>query len=456
MVGLRAWTGAAVILTVTVGTAPSSAQDWPSFRGPQGSGVAEDGQHLPVTWDVAQGTNIRWQVAIPGLAHSSPVVWDDRVFLTTVVAEGDVIFEYGSDALANGAAEAVQDDSAHSWQVVALDKQTGQVLWTRVAYEGMPATGRHVKASQSNATPATDGEHLVVLFGSEGLYCYDLDGTLLWKRDLGVLRSGFFMDPTYEWNTASSPIIYQDLVIVQADLVSDSFIAAFDVDTGEQVWRTERDELPAWPTPLVYEGLQRPELVTAAAKFARGYDPLTGEELWRLGGHSDVTVPSPIAGRGLIFVTSGQNPIQPIYAIRPGATGDITLRDDQDTSGSVAWRRLRGGPYTPTPILYGDYLYVCSSNGVLAVYHADSGERLSRARIGGRGGSYTASAVAADDVLYYASEDGDVFVFAAGPEYKLLAQNQMGEVIMATPAISDGLLIIRTQHSVVAIGSSAE
>ena len=432
-------------------------REWPSFRGPGGSGIL-DGAHPPTVWDVEQSINVQWKTPIPGFSHSSPIVWGDRVFVTTAVPAIDAIvpFRHGGDAntSVDPANLTTTDDFPHSWRVYALDKQTGRILWERVAHEGVPRTGRHVAESQANQTPATDGTHLVVWFGSEGLYCYDLDGTLLWKKDLGPLNSGYLVDPSFEWNTASSPIIYKNFVILQVDLLERSFIAAFDITTGTEVWRTERDEFPSWATPLLYEGPPRTELVTVAPLFARGYDPDTGKELWRLGKHSIYATPTPIAGRGLIFLTTGSGGnVQPIYAVRPGATGDITLGDDEASNDYVVWSTHRGGSFTPTPILYGDLLYVCSASGILAAYEPETGERVYRARVT-QGGNYTASPVAADGKLYFASEDGEVIVVKAGRPFERLAVNPMGEVIMATPAISEGMILVRMQHHVVAVAES--
>jgi outer membrane protein assembly factor BamB len=427
------------------------AQEWPSFRGAHGSGVA-DGTNPPIVWDLEKGINVKWKTAIPGLAHSSPIVWGDRVFVTTAVPKttADVTFRHGEEA---GVA-STRDDVPHSWRVYALDKESGEIVWERVAYEGVPRTARHVMASQANATPATDGGHL-----AEGLYCYDLDGKLLWKRDLGLLKSARVHDPSYEWNTASSPVIYRDRVILQVDILENSFIAAFDIRTGKDVWRTERDEIPSWSTPYIYEGPPRAELVTLGGNFARGYDPDTGKELWRLAKHSDFPTPTPIGGRGLIFLTSGSgSTVQPIYAVRPGASGDITLQDDEDSNRSVAWSKRRGGSFVPTPLVYRDQLYVCNSTssactGILAAYNAETGERVYQERLT-QGGSYAASPVAADGRLYFATEDGDVIVVKAGPTFERLAVNPMGELIMATPALTRGALIFRTQHHVVAVAES--
>lgn len=448
--------GLAALAVCVLATTTAHAQVWPSFRGFRGSGVA-DGANPPTVWDVEKGINVKWKTAIPGFAHSSPIVWGDRVFVTTAVptSEAAVTFRHGEDA---GVA-STRDDAPHSWRVYALDKDSGTIVWDRVAHKGIPRTARHVMASQANATPATDGKHLVVFFGSEGLYCYDLNGKLLWKRDLGPLASARVHDPSYEWNTASSPVIYKNLVILQVDLLENSFIGAFDIKSGKDVWRTERDEIPSWATPFVYEGASRSELVTLGGNFARGYDPDTGRELWRLGKHSDFPTPTPIGGKGLIFVTSGSgSTVQPIYAIRPGAKGDITLKDDQESNQSVVWSKHRGGSFVPTPILYGDLLYVCNSTssactGILAAYKAETGERVYQERLT-RGGSYSASPVAADGKLYFANEDGEVIVVKAGPTFERLAVNSMGELIMATPAISRGTIFFRTQHHLVAVAES--
>src|SRR5260370_6732687 len=270
---------------------------------------------------------------------------------------------------------------------MALDKQTGKVVWDRVAYEGVPRTKRHPKSTHASSTPATDGKHVVALFGSQGLLiCYDMNGKLLWKQDIGVLDSGWFYDADYQWGHASSPIIYRNFVIVQADIQKDSFIAAYDITSGKQVWRTSRDEIPSWSTPTVYEGNGRAELVANGAKFVRGYDPQTGKELWRIGPNSEITTPTPFAAHDLIFVANGYRPIQPIYAIRPGASGDISLKDGKESTEFVAWSKQRGGPYMPTPIVYGDYFYTCSNQGVLAAYNARTGQRIYQERIAGRGG----------------------------------------------------------------------
>jgi outer membrane protein assembly factor BamB len=428
------------------------AQNWPQFRGANASGVAE-GRPAPVKWDGAKAENLRWKTPIPGLGHSSPVVWGDKVFITTAVtsaAKDETHYGLFGDV------DPVKDDPKHTWKIYALDKRTGKVLWERVAYEGLPKVKRHPKSTHADSTPATDGRVVVALFGSHGLYAYDTSGKLLWKQDLGLLDSGWFYDPDYQWEHGSSPVIYKNLVIVQADIQKGSFIAAYDLKTGKQVWKTLREgELPGWGTPTVYEGKARAELITTGAHYVRGYDPLTGKELWRLGPMSEITTPTPFVAHDLIFVTSGYAPLQPIYAIRPGAAGDISLKDDKESSEFVAWSKKRGGPYMPTPVVYGELLYTLSNNGVFAAYNATSGERVYQQRLADRGGAFTASPVGSDGKLYLSSEDGEIFVVKAGPKHELLSVNPMGEVMMATPAISDGMLIVRGINHVFAVADSA-
>src|SRR5215204_3003557 len=427
------------------------AQNWPQFRGTNASGVAE-GHPAPVKWDATKATGVIWKTPIPGLSHASPIVWGERVYVVTAVSsEPKPESRFGLF----GDVEPVKNDPKHAWKVYALDKKTGKVVWERIAYEGIPKVKRHPKSTHAASTPATDGKYLVVLFGSEGLYNYDLSGKLLWKQDLGTLDAGWFYDPDYQWEYGSSPVIYKNLVIVQADIQKGSFIAAYDIKTGKQVWKTTREgELPGWGTPTVYEGKTRAEIVTNGTKAARGYDPRTGKELWRLSPNSEITTPTPIYAHDLIYVTSGYRAPTPIYAIRPGAVGDISLKDNKESSEFIAWSKARGGPYMPTPIIYGDLLYTLSNQGVVTAYNAKTGERVYQERLGGTGAAFTASPVASDGKIFLSSEDGDVFVVKAGPKYELLAKNPLGEVMMATPAISDGLLIVRTVSHLFAFGES--
>jgi len=423
--------------------ATAGAQNWPSFRGAAAGGVS-DKQNLPVSWDVAHGTHIRWTADIPGLAHSSPIVWRDRVFVTTAVSSRpDASFKRGL----YGEGDASDDVSPQRWKLFCLDRKSGKILWERTAYEGTPKEKRHMKATYANETPATDGEVVIAYFGSQGLYAYDTDGKLLWKRDLGRLNVGAYDLPEYEWGTASSPIIYGEEVIVQCDQQKGSFLEAFDRKTGRTVWKTERDELPSWGTPSVFEARGRTELVTNGSNFVRGYDPATGKELWRLGGSSKITAPTPVFSDGLIVVASGRRPEAPIFVIRAGAAGDIT-----GDARWVAWQKQQRGPYMPTPLIYGGYLYILGNAGVFDCYDLASGAEIYRQRIPHQGSGFSGSPVASDGRIYLPSEDGDVFVVKAGAHFELLQRNEMGEPLMATPAIAGGLLLVRTQHHLWGIG----
>ncbi len=425
-----------------------SGSRWPSFRGPDASGIA-DGQGPPSTWDVNSGANVRWKTPLPGIANSSPIVWDDRVFVTTAVnSSGEDVVRTGL----YGDVKPVDDLSEHDFKTYCLDARTGRILWEDLTYRGFPQVKRHTKSSQANSTPTTDGEHVVVLFGSVGrLVAYTMDGQRSWERDLGALDSGWFYDPDYQWGHASSPVLYDGTVILQADVQQQSFLAAFDIATGDEIWRTAREEISTWGSPALYRGRPRDELITNGTTI-RSYDPRTGKELWTLGPNSEIVVATPVIGHGLVYVTAGYPPVRPIYAIRPGGSGDISLPADSDTNENIAWSKNRGGTYIPSPILYRGILYTNANNGRLTAYDAITGEMIYRSRIAGVGSSYVASPVAADGRLFFSTEDGTVHVVRAGPEYELLASNELNEVIWATPAISNGTLIVRTLDHVWGLG----
>ncbi len=422
------------------------AGDWPQFRGPSASGIG-DGEKPPLTWDAEKKKNILWSTEVPGLAVSSPIVAGSQVYVTTAIS-GDAKQSLRTGLY--GDTDPVNDSSPHEWRVVALDKETGKILWQQTAHKGVPKTKRHPKSSQASPTPASDGNVVVAYFGSEGLYAYSKDGKLLWKRDLGLQNAGWFFDPDSEWGAASSPIIYKNKVIVQCDRQKDSFLAAYDLKDGKELWRTARAEIPSWGTPTVVVGKDRAEVVTNATKAIRGYDADTGKELWTLGPNSEVTCTTPVSGHGLIFVTAGYPPVQPVYAIKVGSTGDLTLKDGKESSDAIAWSKQRGGVYLPSPIVYGDHLYTVANNGILTVYEAKTGTRVYQQRIGG-GGSFTGSPVAAAGRLYVPTEEGDIYVIKAGAQYELLAKNSVGEPLLTTPALAGDVLIVRGAKHVFAI-----
>jgi len=434
-----------IFLVLFLSSITVNAQNWPSFRGPNASGVAE-GTNPPVTWDLEKSQNVLWKTGIPGLSHSSPIVWGNNIFVITAVSsEAKPTFKAKDRGIG-----LANDDVSHTWMIFALDKRNGRVIWTEKAYEGVPRAKRHVKATQANSTPVTDGRYVAALFGSEGLACYDIKGKLLWKPDLGVLNPGLWDDKESSWGHASSPIIYRDLVIVQADGHKQSFIAAFNLKDGKQAWRVERNEITSWTTPAIYQGKNRVELIANGGRYIRGYDPLTGKELWRFEDNdTQVKMQAPLIANDLIYITGGYPPGRAMYAFRPGAVGDISLKSGEDKNAFLAWSTTKGSPYTPTPIIYGDLFYALADNGVLSAYDAKTGENIYQQRLPS---SFSASPVAANGKLYLSSEDGDVFVVKAGRQYELLSRNVMGQPLMGTPALTEGMLIVRGENAIYALG----
>lgn len=418
------------------------AENWPQYRGIAASGLG-DGTP-PLRWNTETGENIRWKTPIPGLGYSSPVVWGGRLFLTTAVpAKGDAEVKLGL----YGDIKPVKNEGAQSFQVLCLDRRTGKILWQQTAVQTTPKIKRHPKSSHANPTPATDGQRLIVSFGSEGLYAYSLDGKLLWKKDLGVLDSGYYVAPDAQWGFASSPILHEDKVIIQADVQKNSFLAAFDAKTGKELWRTPRQDVPTFGTPAVLPngegGLQ---VVVNGWKHMGGYDLATGKERWRLAGTGDIPVPTPVFANGLIVLTAAHGGGRPIYAIRPDAKGDLS-----QNKAAIAWSQDRSGNYMQTPLLADGIGYFCLDNGVMTVFELTSGERLYQQRLGTASG-FTSSPVAAAGRLYITNEDGHTFVLQQGKEYKVLAENELGEPVMATPAVVDGTLYLRGGRHLFAIG----
>ena len=421
--------------------------NWPQFRGPSAGGVGTGSP--PLEWNGESGKNILWKAAIPGLGHSSPVIWGDRIFLTSAVpASGDASLKVGL----YGDIEPVKGEPAQSFNVYCLDRKSGRILWSQTAASGQPKIMRHPKSTHANPTPATDGKHLVVFFGSEGLFTYNLDGKLLWKNDFGTLDSGFYMVPAAQWGFASSPVIHGNKVIIQADVQKDSFLGAFDIETGKELWRTPRNDVPTFGTPAVAPytagGAHRWQVVVNGWKHIGGYDLETGKELWRLKGGGDIPVPTPVSADGLVVITNAHGQGRPIYAIRTDAAGDIT-----ESHAGVAWLQEKSGNYMQTPLLDEGLGYFCLDSGVLSVFQMKTGERLYQQRLGGGTSGFTSSPVAAGDRLFLTNEDGHSYVLALGSEYKLLGENELGETVMATPAISDGVLYIRGAKHLFAIAA---
>lgn len=426
----------------------TQAADWPQYRGPQASGLAE-GAAVPAMWNVETGENVRWQTPIAGLAHSSPIIWGERIYVATAVKPGAAELKIGL----YGDIGSVAEKEPHQWRLLALDRATGKVLWDTLALEAVPRVARHPKSSHCNSTPATDGQRIVAILGSEGLFCFDMDGKLVWKKDLGPMDSGYFQVPSAQWGFASSPVIHDGKVTVLCDVQKDSFLAVFDLTDGKEVWRTARTDVPTWGTPTVITAAGRTQIVVNGWHHSGGYDFATGQELWKLDGGGDIPVPTPITAHGFVYLTSAHGKFRPIRAIRLDATGDITPADPGATNAAIAWAHARQGNYMQTPIVVGGLVFACVDSGVLSCFDALAGtirysERLTRAAEG-----FTASPVSDGRNVFFTSEAGKVFVVPAAEKFSILATNDLGETCMATPALADGTLYFRTRGKLIAVGA---
>ena len=407
-----------------------AADNWPLFRGPN-AGVSE-GKGLPTTWDTM--TNVAWAVDVPGRGWSSPVVWGDRVFLTTVVRDGK--YEDAKKGLYFGGERSKAPDTVHHWKVQCLDVNTGKTVWERDAAEGKPAAGVHIKNSYASETPVTDGKRVYAYFGNQGVFCYDLDGKPLWSKKFDSVPTKF------SWGTASSPALYKDRLFIVNDNEKESYLLCLNAETGEQIWRVPRNEKTNWATPFVWENEKRTELVTAGTSKIRSYD-LDGKLLWECAGMSTITIPTPFTRGGLLYVASGyvMDKNKPLYAIKPGATGDITLKPDETTNDFIAWK-TNVASYNPTPLVYGEHLYVLYDMGFLSCYEAKTGKPIyEKQRLGGQ---FTVSPWAYDGKVFCLNEDGDTFVIAAGPKFEIVRKNKLDEMCMACPAVAGKGLLIRT------------
>ncbi len=436
----------AAVLTSLV-LASDARANWPQFRGSQASGV-EESKPLPTQWDVATGQNIRWQKPLPGLAHASPIVWEDRIYVATAVGPGDAQLKVGL----YGDIAPVNEGGVHQWRLLALERSSGEVLWNVVGHEAVPRVKRHPKSTHCNSTPATDGRYLAAILGSEGLFCFDMEGKLIWKKDLGPMDSGYFAVPSAQWGFASSPVIHDGKVIVLCDVQTNSFLAAFELGSGQEVWRAPRADVPTWGTPTVVQSRERTQIVVNGWRHSGGYDFGTGRELWRLNGGGDIPVPTPVVADGLIYLTSAHGKLRPMRAIRTDATGDITPADPADTNAAIAWVHPRQGNYMQTPIVVSNRVYGCTDSGVVTCFDAKTGRILYNERLRGGAQGYTASPVSDGRHLYFPGETGKVLVVPATDRFSMVATNDLGDICMATPAISPGTLLFRTRSRLIAVG----
>ena len=423
--------------------------DWPQFRGPLASGV--DASKAALTqWNVETRHNLQWRTTIPGLAHASPIVWNDRVYVATAVQPGKAELKVGL----YGDIGSAKDQVPHQWRLIAVNKATGKVVWDKLGHDAVPRVKRHTKASHCNSTPATDGRRIVAIFGSEGLFCFDMEGVLSWKKDLGPMDSGYFQVPSAQWGFASSPVIHDDKVIVLCDVQTNSFLAAFNLTDGKELWRTTRKDVPTWSTPTIAKVGRETQVLVNGWHHTGAYQLETGEQIWKLDGGGDIPVPTPIVAHGLAYFTSAHGRSRPMRAIRLDARGDVTPSEISATNAAIAWVHARQGNYMQTPIVAGDNLFGCSDSGVLTCFDAKGGPIHFSQRIGSGSEGFTASPVSDGRHLYFASEVGNVYVIAADKQLSIVATNKLGETCMATPALSGGNLFFRTREHLVAVGES--
>ena len=430
-------------ITVLVFGALLHAEQWPQFRGPGATGVAESPQ-LPDTWGTA--TNVRWKTAIPGHGWSSPVVWGERIFLTSVVPATE------TEAPAKGLYFGGERDAPkveHRWMVYAVDRASGQIVWAREAHRGMPQTARHLKNTYASETPVTDGQRVYASFGNVGTFAYDFSGTLAWSVRVEPR-------PTHNgWGTAASPVLHNGRLYLANHNEQQSYLTALDTRTGKTVWRTDYQEATAWATPYVWEHAGRTEIITSATGKIRSHD-LEGKLLWQLGPMSSIVIPTPFSRFGLLYVTSGYvgDQTRPVYAIKPGAAGDISLPKGETSNASIAWSLPQGGPYNPSPLIYGDYYYTLFDRGFFTAHDAKTGKEIyTKVRLDPTASGFSASPWAYNGKLFAMSEDGTTYVIQAGPEFKVIGRNVLDEFTMASPAIDRDSLFIRTASALYRICS---
>ena len=418
-------------------------ENWPQFRGHGALGVVDD-PSLPMTWSTTD--NVQWIADVPGLGWSSPIVWDDLVIVTGVASEG-AVEEPRAGFYFGGERPAPTDE--HRWMVFAFSIGTGDLVWQQEVHRGIPEASRHLKNTYASETPVTDGQYIYAYFGNVGLFCLDMIGRVLWSQtfDLVDTRAG--------WGTAASPVLHGDRLYLINDNDDQSFLVALSKETGAELWRVNRDEGSNWSTPYIWENELRTELVTTGTDKVRSYD-LQGNLLWELTGMSSITITTPFSRFGFLYLGSGYigDQQRPVFAIKPGASGDISVPEDGSLDGSIAWYLPQAASYNPSPIIYGDHYYTLLDRGFFTCHNARTGEEVyGRQRIR-PGVAFTASPWAYRDHIFALSEDGDTYVIKAGEEFEVVAVNSLNEMSMATPAIAHSSLFIRTASKLYRISTS--
>ncbi len=436
---VRAWTALLLILALCTSlTSAAAVENWPQWRGPGGQGVSADAG-VPTEW--APDKNVLWKAELPGTGMSSPIVWGDRIYLTAVL-EGDVV--PGQRAVKHRQGQevdwihpdSVAADKKHTFKVVALDAKSGKILWDRTAYDGTVFDARHRRSSFAGPTPVTDGSMVYAYFGPEGLYAYDAAGTLAWKVVTPFATLGL--------GTGTSPVLFENLVIIQRDEDNgdQSALVAYDKKTGKEVWNTKRTVEISWSTPVLVQGGGRTELVTNGNELIIAYDPATGKELWRTTGVQSNAIHTPLVGHGLVILTAGY-PAKKVIALRPGPVPD---------GQRVAWEYSRGTGYVISNLVYGDYLYLFTDNGIVTCLDPKTGAVKYQ---GGRipvPARFMGSPVAFAGLVAMTSEAGDTFMLKAGPTHEIVGKNSVDEAVYSSPAIANGRIYIRTDKHLFAIG----
>ena len=437
--------GLAVCLLANI----SNAQEhWPGFRGPQSLGVSEN-ENLPDTWSDTE--NVLWKRDVAGRGWSSPVVWGNQVFLTTVIAEGES--ELPKKGLYFGGNRLKPPESVHEWKVVCLDLQTGEVRWQQTVRKAAPTTARHLKNSFASETPVTDGKHLYAYFGNVGVFCFTMDGKEVWSKELEPRKM------RYGWGTSASPVLHKDRLYIVNDNHEESYLLAMDKETGKEIWRVGREEKSNWSTPYIWENKLRTEIITPGTDKHRAYD-LDGKLLYEFVGASSITIATPYSKFDLLYLSSGyvNSKRKPLFAIRPGGSGDISLKGEKTSNEFIAWSQQQAAPYNPTTLVYGELVYVLMDRGYFACYDAKTGKEVYGKRRLPNGRAFTSSPWAYGGKIFCLNEFGETYVVKAGKDFEILQTNSLGkgEMCMATPALAGDKLIIRTEKRVYCLKTGVE
>lgn len=441
-------TFAALVAYSLIGLPSQAEENWPRFRGPGGKGIGQSTHHIPIEWD--RKKNVQWVTEVPGWGWASPIVWGDRVYLSTVVSDEQI--QEPAKGLYLGQGVRKPSSGLHHWLVLCYDLNTGNELWREEVHSGAPTIPRHPKSTYAAETPVTDGERVYVLFGDLGLWCFSLDGEKLWEKRIEPKRTFF------DYGAAASPVVHQDQVFVVYDNLEESWVARFDGKTGKEIWKVARDEKRSWATPLVWDNEIRTELVVPGLRRNRSYS-LDGKLLWEFDGEmSSLVIPSPFAAHGMVYLSSGYvgDSHRPTFAIKPGGKGLIAEDSDYESSPEIAWYQPTASPYNTSQLIADQYLYTLYDQGFLTCHDAVTGKEIfGKQRLPG-GPSFTSSPWSVNDKLFCLSEDGETFVFQIGSEYKLLTRNPLEELCLSCPAVVKGKHLIRTASRLYCISIKAK